>query len=247
MRKKLVSLLFFGCSVFYSYCQPGMFNRTYEFGGYDVGFASIEFDSGYLVLGSSLDLSFTYANLFLLFTDFEGDTIKTKLFGTKDYDSYPSSIIRGGDGKYYVSGYVYSNNTGIPRAAFFKFSPEGDSLIFQLYGDSLQESAINRIIQTQDGGFIMLGGMNQINPPDSNLYDVLLIKIDSIGQVQWENTVEQTGWQAGMDIVQSENGGYYVSGFTRNSGAQDLYLMKLDSTGGKIWQRNYGGPLEDFG
>jgi hypothetical protein len=49
-------------------------------------------------------------------------------------------------------------------------------------------------------------------------------------------------------IVQSSDGGYVIAGSTRSFGAgsDDIYLVKLDSSGNVVWTKTIGGSYEDF-
>lgn len=128
-----------------------------------------------------------------------------------------------------------------------------------LVGDVLY--AIN---QTADGGYI-LGGCSysgigadksQANWNSSGLtYDYWIIKIDSLGNKQWDKDFGGTEFDFIYSIQQTPDGGYILGG-NSNSGisgnktqdnwdpslsTSDYWIIKIDSAGNKLWDKVYGG------
>ncbi len=56
-----------------------------------------------------------------------------------------------------------------------------------------------------------------------------------------------TDWDVGECIQQTNDGGYIITGYTRSfgAGAYDVWLIKTNSMGFKIWSKNFGGKHED--
>jgi hypothetical protein len=79
--------------------------------------------------------------------------------------------------------------------------------------------------------------------------DVYLIKTAAAGEVLWEKTYEKEGYQQGLAIFQTGDGGLLISGVTSSSGTtgMDVYLMKLDQDGNELWSKTFGGPLDEMG
>ena len=117
------------------------------------------------------------------------------------------------------------------------------------------------IIQTTDGGYL-LGGYSYSNisgdkTENSNGYeDYWIVKVDSIGTIQWQKTIGGSLNDNLISIIQTSDGGYIIGGIsssnisgdkTENSnGDVDYWIVKIDSTGTIQWQNTIGGIALDY-
>jgi hypothetical protein len=80
--------------------------------------------------------------------------------------------------------------------------------------------------------------------------DLLLIKTDSIGNQVWSRTFGDTADDEGYSVQQTSDGGYIVAGFTSDNGrgGNGVWLIKADASGGRVWDRIFGGTgdYEDY-
>lgn len=103
--------------------------------------------------------------------------------------------------------------------------------------------------KTSDGGYIVCAG-NAVNPVPE---DYLVIKIDALGNPQWQRTYGGGGYDHPQSIEQTNDGGYIVAGWTssnngditNNHGEYDCWIVRLNSSGDIIWQKTYGGSQYD--
>lgn len=102
------------------------------------------------------------------------------------------------------------------------------------------------IAPTSDGGYVVAGYTTSYGAGQSDVY---LLKLDEQGQALWAQTLGGPGWEYGYAVVEADDGGYVVTGYTTSSGAgsRDLYLVKTDAQGSEIWSRAFGGPGVDVG
>ncbi|MEP7170847.1 MAG: T9SS type A sorting domain-containing protein, partial [Bacteroidota bacterium] len=124
------------------------------------------------------------------------------------------------------------------------------------YGGSFQDMG-NDIVQTVDGGFL-LSGATLSNDSDvtgnHGFVDSWIVKIDSIGNLQWQKCLGGTGQDESLCTIQTSDGGYIVTSrcnsndgnVTGSHGNTEGWVVKLDSAGTIIWQRCYGGTNHDF-
>lgn len=76
----------------------------------------------------------------------------------------------------------------------------------------------------------------------------LLCASPSTGDVQWERTFGGPGDDCIRALVPASDGSTYAVGETAaGPGDSDLWVMKLGANGECIWQKTFGGDLEDAG
>ncbi|NPA34916.1 MAG: PQQ-like beta-propeller repeat protein [Chlorobi bacterium] len=100
------------------------------------------------------------------------------------------------------------------------------------------------IILTSDNGFAIAGYTNSFGAGN---YDVYVVKLDSVGNLQWTSVIGGSNDDYGYSIKQTRDGGYIVAGQTASYGAGgiDMYIVKLDAQGNLQWTRTIGGIDND--
>jgi hypothetical protein len=111
------------------------------------------------------------------------------------------------------------------------------------------------IRETPDHGFIVAGrsSSNEGEVTGNHGYtDCWIVKIDSIGNIQWENSYGGSAWDDVSSIrVTSDRGYIFVGKSYSNDGDvtghhgsilySDVWAVKIDSVGNIQWERSYGG------
>lgn len=74
-------------------------------------------------------------------------------------------------------------------------------------------------------------------------YDLVLLKYNSSGGLQWNTTWGGIGDDGGIGVAMDLTDNIYVTGSTESfgAGADDLVLVKYDSSGVEQWNRTWGG------
>lgn len=72
---------------------------------------------------------------------------------------------------------------------------------------------------------------------------IILITKISLGQAYFQKTYSGSNYDEATEIVKTDDGGYIISGITKSysAGLNDMYIIKLDSYGNKLWDRIIGG------
>jgi hypothetical protein len=120
---------------------------------------------------------------------------------------------------------------------------------------------LNHIARTSDGGFI-LGGNSDSNisgekSENSNGgTDYWIVKVDSNGTIQWQNTIGGSDDDDLIWVEQSTDGGYFLGGTSVSNtsgdksedsyGGDDYWVLKTDSSGNILWQHTFGGSSFDI-
>ncbi|MFN0188257.1 MAG: T9SS type A sorting domain-containing protein [Bacteroidia bacterium] len=176
--------------------------------------------------------------------DSNGTNIWYRSFYTGTHTGVPGfGIIQAQDNGYLVSG------RGGGDTLFIVKTDEMGNLLWskKVQFDSLT-SLIELVIaqRTLDNGFIFLF----IGAYTSNLNDVCLMKIDSVGNKIWAKHYGSIYNDFGKDIVQTNDGDFIVTGFTINAGPNgpdDPFLLKVNEAGDLVWSKRYGLTKNEYG
>lgn len=176
---------------------------------------------------------------------------------------YAGTILQTTDGAYILNGYTLSNNGDITNnhGAFdiwiVKLNSNGTINWQKTFGGSSSETSLN-LQQTIDGGYIFSADTNS-NDGDvtgnHGLSDNWIVKLDIVGNIEWQKTFGGTNDEYGSNVQQVADGSYITitsSGSTNgditatNHGGKDIWVAKLTNTGVIEWQKCIGGSFDDF-
>lgn len=112
------------------------------------------------------------------------------------------------------------------------------------YGGEKWDVCIN-VKQTSDG-YILVGATKSFGEGDKDVY---IIKTDLKGEKLWEKTFGGKKLDSGSGIDQTLDGGYILTcgTYSFGEGEMDIYLIKTDSKGNKMWEKTFGGRKDDSG
>jgi len=102
----------------------------------------------------------------------------------------------------------------------------------------------NSLIQTSDGGYVIAGETESFGAGGDDVY---VVKLDANGNLQWTKTIGGPASDNGGPLIQTSDGGYAITGYTKSFGAGDwdVYVVKLDVNGNLQWTKTIGGKKED--
>ena len=138
-----------------------------------------------------------------------------------------------------------------------KLSKDGSIEWQKTYGGQYAD-LLRSMEQTTDNGYILVGYSNSPISGDKaentkGAGDYWIVKIDDIGEIQWQNTYGADGDDQPYVIHQAFDGGYIVGGNSDSKNAlstqggivsngTDFWLLKLDKEGSVDWSKTF-----DFG
>lgn len=101
--------------------------------------------------------------------------------------------------------------------------------------------------ETSDRSLITAGYTRSFGPQSGRR--VWLVRTSGNGQLLWMNTFGGNNDDEGYAVVQTNDGGFAVAGYTSSFGAggKDVYLVRTDSLGNELWTRTFGGAQDDEG
>ena len=226
-------------------------------------------DGGYIIGGATsstdgdvgADDPNSTRNAWILKIDINGAIEWEKSLGG-DHLDYCHSVLQTNDGGYIFTGASSSSNgdVGANYGDFdywvVKTDPAGELEWEKNYGGSGYDDAFS-ILPTNDNGFLIGGWSGSFDEDvtgNKGGSDYWLIKIDSIGLLEWEQTFGGTKVEWLYALHATNDDGYILAGSTAsydgdvitNMGGKDFWLVKIDGTGGLQWEKNLGGTSNEI-
>ena len=276
-------LLFLLTSFFSGIAQPFYFHKQWDkrFGGKaEDGLVCLKqtIDRGYLLGGNSqsgisgdkTQACWGYVDYWVVKTDSLGGKQWDKRFGGGGADVL-TALQQTLDGGYMLAGISNSAINGDKTEArrggndfwIIKIDAIGNKQWDKVFGGTLDDN-LYAMLQTKDRGYL-LGGLS--NSPisgdktqdnwdlDNSTDDFWVIKIDSLGNKQWDKRFGGTTEDGISALEETDDGGYILGGYSAsdssgdktqgNWGWGDYWIVKIDSTGNKEWDKRYGGTSDD--
>jgi hypothetical protein len=154
-----------------------------------------------------------------------------------------------------ADGYMIVGSIEIEKkrwdACLIKIDKDGNELWTKFYGGN-DDDMTNCIEKTKDGGFV-LGGYSY-SYAKTGSHDAWVIKVDSKGETQWENTFGGGSSDEIFSIIELADGSIVAVGYTdaytqtsatnmanTNKDGNDVFLIKMTADGNDLWTRNIGG------
>ncbi|OWY20626.1 hypothetical protein C7N43_00040 [Sphingobacteriales bacterium UPWRP_1] len=172
------------------------------------------------------------------------------------------SVIALPDGNFLVAGYSdsadgdFTENLGYKDLWLVKLSAAGDVLWKRSYGGTGNDNASDIVLDAEKQQLVVIGSTSST---DGNISfnhggkDMWLLKFDTNGNLLWEKTYGGTFGDSGKSVALGANGEAALIGdsisedgdVTENFGQDDIWIVRVDSTGALLWQRTIGAPASD--
>lgn len=174
-----------------------------------------------------------------------GDQYFLSMAGWDDGSEYGYAVEPTSDGGFIAAGRTNSLGGGFYDVLLVKYDSSGALEWARAAGGASTEAA-NDVIETADGGYLVAGITVSFGAGGQ---DVLMLKFDSSGTLQWSRTAGGTGHDSGLSMDRTLDDCFIIAGYTGSFGAgdDDVLLLKYDDAGTLLWARTYGGADEDKG
>jgi hypothetical protein len=208
------------------------------FGGPNVEFCSGGkqlFDGGYILTGNSSSYGAGAADIYLVRTDGNGDTLWTHTYGTSGVD-YAYGIAQTTDSGFIITGSSIYNGTS--DLILLKTNSTGVVEWSKAYGGSGIEAGY-AVVQTTDG-YCAAGSTTSYG---TGAMDAFLVKTDQNGDLSWSQTYGTSDSDIVYSMKPTADGGYIMTGYAhRSSNINDeVLLLKTDGNGNMQWATVMGG------
>ncbi len=160
------------------------------------------------------------------------------LMMASDVSHDPRDVVELADGSMVAlvneyTGHYYTPDRHIYKAAFLKFSPEGDTtMLYPPMGDTL--FGFNTIVTSNNGGYFV-AGISIF--PDSTTWSLMLLEVDDQFNKLWTKHyfIDSVFCQDLTKLVSVEDG-YFAFGYIQYSitGGSYPYLCRIDNSGNLI-------------
>jgi uncharacterized repeat protein (TIGR01451 family) len=191
-----------------------------------------------------------------------GTILWTRRLGSSSFE-FPYDAFQKNNGQYIIGGqagsgnnFDVSGNHGFTDMWVINLAENGNTRWAKCFGGSSFDD-LKRIIPTDDGGYIIVGSTQSTDfdaTGNHGLYDLLTIKIDSLGGIQWRNILGGDNDDRVIDATKAADGSIYMvaktysnntGNITNYKGDGDIWVVKLNSSGVLQWQKTLGGSSDE--
>ncbi len=169
-----------------------------------------------------------------------------------------NGIVRTTDGGIAVASQKNVNGNTTPISILVARYDAQHTILWQTVLGGSQEDVASDLVQTPDGGFLVVGSTESNDGQVSGNHggrDLWLVKISSTGSLEWQKCLGGSGFDTGYKIATLPDGDYVLTGTTNsndgdvsgNHGKRDVWTIKVSAQGDIRWQRCQGGSDDEEG
>ena len=200
-------------------------------------------DGGYVVLGFKQDVGGN-SDIWVIKLNSAGDKVWDKTFGDSNIYERAFSIVQTTDGGYALAGFKDNRRLGKKwDFLLIKTDSNGNEQWKKTFDNSGRKDYAEAVVQTRDGGYAITG---RVHDATTDTTDAYVVKTDASGNKIWDKTFSDAKYNLANDIVQTTDGGYAITGrrgvgIASSKQRYDIFVIKMDANGNKIWDKTFGG------
>ena len=231
------------------------------------------FDGNFVIAGNSYssngDLTGNHGarDYWIIKFDGSGNLLWQKNYGGSDNDQ-ANKVIETTDHGYLVVGDTFSADGDVTQYKggtdvwVLKLDSDGSIQWKKTYGGTGFDVGTSAC---QDGNFYVITGVTTSNDMDVSgnhsapYTDVWTFKIDLTGNLIWQKCLGGSNYDSSVDIIKTPENDYVVCGTTSSTNGDvqsnthsinsqtETWIIKLDSSGNKLFEKCYGGTSQEYG
>ena len=180
------------------------------------------------------------ADIVLIKTLENGDTLLTRRYGSATSREYVESMKLLPDGRLLLAGWVSDIGIDNADALLVMYDTSGHELWHKRYGSAADEFA--NAVESIPGGFLV-GGVTYNNNVGEG--DAWLLRLNQQGDSLWSKSFGGLLYDDCWDVCYTEDDHLLLTGGTYSyaSGSlDDAWIIKVDTFGTQVWQKEFGLP-----
>jgi len=203
----------------------------------------------YYSVGTYKHLSQNTIGVFLNFYNSNLDTTSQAIICDNNVSKAAFNALRHSSGDYYITGWLYDSSMDDAYLLFIKTDSNGNFIWQKVYG--LRYEYGEQLIETSDSN-ILIGGGTFSFPTTITDEDWYLIKLDTAGNVIWQNGFGRPGFLnydgPVKGLIETSDSNYVAcGGYPALRSDTDTYwdgcLRKVSKDGDLMWERFYRSYL----
>jgi PKD repeat protein len=201
-------------------------------------------DEGFLLVGSKNNPGVAAQDIFILKTDSNGIVEWSRTCGEQGYFNSNAHVVKETDDGFVIAGMTQSFGAGSYDIYMLKIDLNGNVLWTRTFGANTIDICFDLAI-APDNGFLLTGYTTDF----SNNSDVVILKTDSNGNMNWIKSYGGDDAAVGRSILVNPDSSILVVGSKGIAFADqdDVYAIKTDFNGNLEWSKTYGGMSNDDG
>lgn len=233
----------------------GLANWAHTWGGANgdsISATAMDVNGNLYAVGSTSSFGAGGQDALVLKYDPTGNLVWAKTWGGSSDDHADGAAVDP-NGNVYVTGGTYSFGAGWDDLFLLKFNPSGNLLWSKTWGGSSYDEG-HDISFDSSGNVFVAAEAYSYNPPGTGSSSAEILKFAPDGTLLWNRAwgAQIPGgptYDGGYSLAVDGNGNIFLSGITWDYNVSpnhdSIFVVKFDSSGNFLWNRNWAGPSED--
>ncbi len=198
---------------------------------------------GFIIIGWTESFGAGGRDIWMIRTDSSGSHLWNKTFGGGNTERAEEIVECSGGGFTFI-GRTSSYGAGNEDVWLIHTDIDGNHLWNQTFGGGAVDYGYG-LVECGSGGYAITGWTQSYG---AGGYDVWLIRTDSSGNHQWDETFGGGDDDRGNRVIECTGGGFAIAAdtYSFSAGYADAWLLRTDSSGNHLWNLTWGDAYNDY-